>query len=436
MHKTVEQVLASAVASGGTFTVGYPTGYSAGDFENARDHSFTAMGATFRSPNDFTVSFGATEATITYNGTTTIPAQTRIFTQLNMIGAPGANQRTQGEVHSLGDTVGAPRGIKVLNKSAVGDLIFINLGSPKTADADGICASQSGTADTNLTINGADASTDANGNSVVVYATPRNVVAAWTGAAVLVVIGKDEYDQDIEERSASGTSFTGKKAFKKVTQAYFTANTTGATVGSGDALGLPVAIPSAALIVAEFEDGSPLKRLNEVERVSFVITEAEMDAATSVWVVPGFAGSVLSMTTAVGDTVTTGGALTVEIGGTAVDGLSVVIADASSAGDIDTDTATAGHATAVFTATQALEIVGDAAFNASGRINGFVECRRTNPLNGTLVAALSSATKSTATTGDVRGTYDPSSACNGAISFGLIALVPDASDLGNSQYSA
>lgn len=55
---------------------------------------------------------------------------------------------------------------------------------------------------------------------------------------------------------------------------------------------------------------------------------------------------------------------------------------------------------------------------------------------GTLVAGLSALTKSTATTADVRGTYDPSSACNGTKSFQLIAAIPDATDKGQVQYSA
>lgn len=54
--------------------------------------------------------------------------------------------------------------------------------------------------------------------------------------------------------------------------------------------------------------------------------------------------------------------------------------------------------------------------------------------DGTLVGGLSVLTKSTATTADVRGTYDPNSACNGAKVFELDVLVSDPTFLGSPQY--
>lgn len=56
------------------------------------------------------------------------------------------------------------------------------------------------------------------------------------------------------------------------------------------------------------------------------------------------------------------------------------------------------------------------------------------PTAGTFVAGLSPLTKSTATTADVRGTYDPNAACDGAKVFQLIATVGEVS-LGNPQYA-
>lgn len=52
---------------------------------------------------------------------------------------------------------------------------------------------------------------------------------------------------------------------------------------------------------------------------------------------------------------------------------------------------------------------------------------------GTLVAAVSSA--ATATTGDVRGTYDPNSACDGTKSFQLVALLGNPTDVGVAQFA-
>jgi hypothetical protein len=54
---------------------------------------------------------------------------------------------------------------------------------------------------------------------------------------------------------------------------------------------------------------------------------------------------------------------------------------------------------------------------------------------GTLVAGLSVLTKPTATNADVRGTYDPNSACDGSKSFQLIAVLPDPTFKGHAQFA-
>lgn len=59
----------------------------------------------------------------------------------------------------------------------------------------------------------------------------------------------------------------------------------------------------------------------------------------------------------------------------------------------------------------------------------------TVPTAGTFVAGLAVNTKSTATTADVRGTYDPNSACDGAKVFELDILLADPTFLGNPQFA-
>lgn len=122
-----------------------------------------------------------------------------------------------------------------------------SFGAPATADADGICASQDVTVGTTplAVINGALAS-----GGVATFATPRNVVAAWTGASVITVTGTDQYGRTLIESSASGTSFAGKKAFKTITSVSFSADVTVATVGSGDVLGLPFRVATNGLLFA------------------------------------------------------------------------------------------------------------------------------------------------------------------------------------------
>ncbi|MEK7706280.1 MAG: hypothetical protein AAB426_15070 [Myxococcota bacterium] len=56
------------------------------------------------------------------------------------------------------------------------------------------------------------------------------------------------------------------------------------------------------------------------------------------------------------------------------------------------------------------------------------------PTAGTFVGGLSVNTISTATTADVRGTYDPNAAADGSRSFGLIVVVGDPTFRGNPQY--
>lgn len=53
---------------------------------------------------------------------------------------------------------------------------------------------------------------------------------------------------------------------------------------------------------------------------------------------------------------------------------------------------------------------------------------------GTIVAGLARATQSTATTADVRGTYGPNAACDGAKRFTVVVAVEDPTYKGNSQY--
>lgn len=92
--------------------------------------------------------------------------------------------------------------------------------------------------------------------SAAVFDVPRNVIAAWTGTAILTITGYDQYGQLQTEVSGSGTSFTGKKAFAAVISAVPSANVTGATVGTGNVLGLPFRIESGNLITATFNDAA------------------------------------------------------------------------------------------------------------------------------------------------------------------------------------
>lgn len=289
-YDVVEVTLGGSVAADATFTVDYPSNRDAGDYQGGREHKAYSMAYGEIAA---TYSFGTAEVTVTNKSGVTLAADTKIWVQLDRLGR---------------DEVG--RGLADPDKMVDASVIVINLGAPDTADADGAVASQAATAADGLAtgINGALAS-----GGVATFDVPRNVVAAWTTTAVLTVTGTDAFGNTIVESSASGTSMTGKKAFKTITDIAVSVDVTGLTVGNGDVLGIPVFLPSAGMVLKELQDGA---------------------AATAGTLVAGVA---------------------------------------------------------------------------------------TNP--------------ATATTGDVRGTYDPNAACDGAKAFQLIAAIPDPTDKGVAQFA-
>lgn len=128
---------------------------------------------------------------------------------------------------------------------------FHDFGVIDVADADGVCETQAVDANENAALDGALVA-----DGVAVFDTPRNVVAAWTSTAVLTIEGEDQYGQRMIETSASGTSHTGKKAFKKITRVTPSANITGLTVGSGNVIGLPHRVDRNQFIVAKVDNAT------------------------------------------------------------------------------------------------------------------------------------------------------------------------------------
>lgn len=235
MLQTVQTTLGSAVADSGTFNVSYPSGTNKGTFYGGIGHRMSVAKVAYAAPVGFTVTLNATNVTITNNSGATWAAGAAINLELQI----------PGEHLSYLDSGQAKRAVPCGQ--------MINLGAPITADADGVSASQDVVVATTplALINGALAS-----GGAVTLDVPRNIVGAWTGAAVVTVTGTDEYGEAMVEASASGTSFTGKKAFKTVTRVSFSANVTSATVGTGVVLGLPVFLPGLGYVVKELMDGA------------------------------------------------------------------------------------------------------------------------------------------------------------------------------------
>ena len=241
---TIRAILAAAVATGGTFAVSYPTGKDRGSFSLGTRHKLSALGKVFSCPEDITISFGATTATITYNGGTTIPAGSQVTVQLDEIG------QTNPLLHpSSAQQIATPV-----------TLALLNLGSPGTADADGYCVAQAVAGAAALTLNGALVS---GGVAVGDALTGRNVVAVSANAGdttqTITVTGTDMFGVAVKEViTLNGTTtVAGKKAFKRITSIAASAALAGnITVGTGDVLGLPAHVPNAAMVLKESVDGA------------------------------------------------------------------------------------------------------------------------------------------------------------------------------------
>lgn len=242
LKDVIAVTLSALTGIGGSFTASYPDGHTAEDYLGAIDHELHATGypSLFAKAGDFSVAFGASLITVTVLRGNTFTSGAKVFLHLDR----AQRDISAGEKVELADD----------NKMSLLQLVKINLGAPATAVANGIVASQAATALSGLAT-GINGSLAASGK--VVLPRSRNVVAAWTGTSVITVIGKDEFGKTLRESSASGTSFTGKKAFKEITGISVSADVTGLTVGTGVVLGLPVYLPDTADVVREIANSVP-----------------------------------------------------------------------------------------------------------------------------------------------------------------------------------
>lgn len=240
-YESIPVTLASAVGAGGSFTVNYPAGRSADDYLGGSDHMLVSQSARtfFAKSGDFSVVFGTSNIAVTLNASHAFASGSKLWLNFDRAEIlPGS-----GEEVALANA----------DKMGVLQLVKVALGAPLGASATDVCASQACTAATGLAtgINGTRAA-----SGKVVLTNPRNVVAAWTGNAVLTVTGKDEYGNVMKESSASGVSFTGKKAFKEITGISVSADVTALTVGLGNVLGLPVFLADGVDVLREVIDGA------------------------------------------------------------------------------------------------------------------------------------------------------------------------------------
>jgi hypothetical protein len=233
---TLETRLASAVATSGTFTSGWPTGAQIGRFAMGKNHKAVIDGKEYIAPRDFTVAFTSSSVlTYTWLGTNTLRAGSRVFIQLD---------------------VGGANPVPEVNRTHYGRVAVVNLGAPIVADVDGISVIELKGAAGDMTIGGAAAS-----GGVATLDVPRNVtltVATTNQSGVsFTVYGTDEYGEAVVETitGPNANTVAGVKAFKTVTRVAASAAiaTNGVSVGFGDVLGLPIHLRNVDQIVSQFE---------------------------------------------------------------------------------------------------------------------------------------------------------------------------------------
>lgn len=262
--KSANGTLASAVADDGTFTISYPDATDAGTFYGAVDHKLVMGQSTLTAPGDFSLSFGASNITVTNKTGASWASGTEWRISLQTLGKGGDPRDNE--------TGFAPKRTAVLGRG----LVMVNLGAPDTADVNGIFESTSQAAGS-ITLGGALAS-----GGVVTLDVPRNIVVDSGGAdtATITFTGTDEYGNTLtEDITLNGTTaVAGKKAFKTVTAVSSSgAIANGAFAGPGDVLGLPVFLPSTGLILAELEDGAAATAGTAVAGVSTAATATTGD---------------------------------------------------------------------------------------------------------------------------------------------------------------
>ena len=422
----VNFTLAADLTNNGTLTVNYPTGRSKGDYDtfNNKQHVLIAGQNKYISPTGFQLTFNANASNITLTNKSggTIKAGTACILQIDRV-SPNDNL----------NPVIAADGVHMFNARPY----LIDLGSPNALSTNGIAASQSSVVTTNvLLLNGTGSDVTANADGSVTLGTARNITATWTNTAVLTVRGKDVYGNLMAEVSGSGTSFTGKKAFKTIISATFSTAVTSATLGYGDVLGLPVPVAQASQFATEIIGGNAVGGPLQKTRINWSLNQVDLLAGStnSAQLIAPFSGIVSKVATVVRKAITTGGTITFQDGATAFVGGTITIANSAAQGAKQEVTPTAGDASLVVAKGDVLQVI-PASFATAGEVDGYIELTPTDPalVSGTL--AVMDQTIPSGTTGDVRGTYKPELATDGTTSINLVVYGPDPVYAGIAQYT-
>ncbi len=282
-------------------------------------------------------------------------------------------------------------------------LVQVDLGTPKIADVNGIGSQDSGAASFpfDMTIDGALAS-----GGVATFDVPRGVQVVSTSGAcssVFTFQGTDKYGVPIEEDVTANaqTIVFGKKAFKTITKVTVDKDTeTTINFGDSDVLGLPFRLENVADILV----------IDENDQNKFQVTgqtAANPAAATAVSLVAA-ASTALTITNAVNAVSTPGGSGLDATGATEIDALFGEVKVDLDATKVEVDRLVVENDDAKV---QVDKLVVDVEAIRAEVIKLVADAAAID--SGTLVKADATVTQ-TATTGDVRGTYNPTMTLDGS----------------------
>lgn len=205
----VSTTASAAVATSGTFTISAPSATLAGAIKNRGGHvmSIHAMGAIFNFPNDFSVSWSGATGTITYLGTTTIPAGSKVDIQFEMDGDDANYPYHNLNSNQLDVVAKAYRG-------SFGQVFKVDFGAPLAASATAVIATQALSTTTLYSLTAAQVAT-------ATLDVPRTLAvksSTTDTTQVVTVRGYDEYGVAMSESfTLNGTTaVVGLKAFKQV----------------------------------------------------------------------------------------------------------------------------------------------------------------------------------------------------------------------------
>jgi len=316
----------------------------------------------------------------------------------------------------------------------------VSLGAPATLDADGIWDGIAAEA-TAATFTSSSFKTTFDGSSTSVTTTAGMIDATYgrcltaVGSAgsdhVLTITGRDYLGQLMQEQlTLSGTTILyGKKAFKFVDSVLVAAGQASDTldIGWSDVLGLPYA---SEQLISWSEDNVQISSGRRVQTNGQIwTTNSDASLFGSMASNNGFVSGQSYVATVANTTATS--ALTAEIGGTAVAGLSITVSASESIGDASSDfVVTDDHGlTSKVAAGGAIESVSSVGGTAGiGHITYYID-------EGVRFIDADRTATMTATTGDTRGTVLPYTSCDGSVVYEVEYSVNTADLHGIEQFN-